>query len=286
MSSPCIRWGRRHAESSNDGSGGDAFHRGCRGSALLHPGHRRAGAAAAQPQAQRYLRGVRQPRRLRGQRGWPGRAVRLRHPLPVAPRALDRGVPAAAAALCRQRRQPQRLRRPHQPRHLRRRQDRPAQGHRAHLAHHLLVRGLAARARGPHEPRRRARQLLSDHHVRQRLRRHLRGARHRAQAPRTGLERGCGTGRRPAFLPGPRRRAAPDDAVLRARAHHPAQEHRHLQGDARPAGESHDLRLGREPRPRARDHGIVLPGAHRAQARAQGGDPACGVGRDLQHDRQ
>ena len=113
------------------------------------------------------------------------------------------------------------LRRPHQSRHLRRRQDRPAQGHGPHLAHHLPVRrARCASAIGlmNHGAEPVSFTLTID--VRQRLRRHLRGARHRAQAPRPGLERGAGTERRAAVLPRPRRRAAPDDAVLRARAHH------------------------------------------------------------------
>ena len=73
------------------------------------------------------------------------------------------GVPAPAAALGDQRRQPQLLRRSDQPRHLRGRQDRPAQGHRAHRAHDLPVRRLPARARSasPTTARRRSSFTLS-----------------------------------------------------------------------------------------------------------------------------
>ena len=175
------------------------------------------------------------------------------------------------------------LRRPHQPRHLHRRQDHAAQGYGPHLAHHLPVRGLLARAHRPDEPRRRAGQLQAVAGVCQRLRRHLRGARHQAQPPRPDLERGAASERRAAcptaawtacvrqttlhFEPAPtilQESVATYDVTLAP------QEKRAIFVTA--------ASRGRLPDPTA----IVLPRPRRAQARAEGGDATCGVGRDVQ----
>ena len=147
-------------------------------------------------------------------------------------------------------RQPQLLRRSHQPGHLRRRPDRPAQGHRAHRAHDLSVRWLPARAHRPHQPRRASSSAYAVARVRQRLRRHLRGARHRAAsaAGRPGAR--CWA---PAACCSPTagsRRAARDDTELRAGADAADGEHRHLLAAARPQEEAHDLRHRLQPRPR------------------------------------
>ena len=110
---------------------------------------------------------------------------------PLAPRAVDQRHPAAAAGLRDQGRQPQLLRRPHQPRHLRRRPDRAAEGHGARRAHDLFVRRLPARAHSAHQPRRGRSTADAVADLRQRLRRHLRGARHPPQTPRPGLGDGA-----------------------------------------------------------------------------------------------
>ena len=87
------------------------------------------------------------------------------------------------------------------PGHFHRRQDHAAQGYDPHLAHHLSVRGLLARADRPDEPRRRAGQLQAVVGVCQRLCRHLRGARHKAEPPRPDLERGAASERRAPVVP-------------------------------------------------------------------------------------
>ena len=246
-------------------------------------------APAPQPQAQRHLRRVRQPRRHRRQRGRRGRAVRLRHALPLASRALDRRRRRPLLLhSADQRRQPQ-LSTSTSPTPT----FTPTAGSSCSRTRCTSrAPSTCARARlreriGPDEPRRRARQLHSVLGVCQRLCRHLRGARHQARAPRPGLERGSATERRAACPT-----AGLDGVCARRRCTSSRRrpllqrKRRHLRRDPGPAGEARDLRHGRQPRPRARVHRIVLPGPRRAQARAQGGDAACGIGRDLQLGRQ
>ena len=133
--------------------------------------------------------------------GTPGRSLRPRHALPVPPRAADQWRAAPSAGLGDQGRQPQLPCRSDQCGHLRGRADRPAEGHRPHRADDLSERRLSARADRALQPRRAGGRAHAVAGIRQRLCRHLRGARHPPQAPRAGLEPHPGWRRRRALLP-------------------------------------------------------------------------------------
>ena len=168
------------------------------------PATERRVAAAPQPQAQRHLRRVRQPRRHRRERRRRRRPVRLRHALPLAPRAADQR--RRSPCCCGSAISDDNLSYPRRPRPIRTstptmRDRRCSKDTVPHRAHHLPVRQARLRERiALIEPRRRSRSsftLLAG--VRQRLRRHLRGARHQRAAARPDLERRAGRRRRRAL---------------------------------------------------------------------------------------